>query len=70
MAGLPSAGTGKLRAGMVVSFFASGAFGKVTFGDNDAADLLADGIADVGLNGVGVDDVAEDFRSTIAAQAR
>ena len=50
--------------------FISGAFGKFTIGDNDAADLTAGGIADVGLNGIGVDDVAEDIRGTSAAQAR
>ncbi len=39
--------------------YVSGSFGKVTIGDNDPADLLAGGIADIGLNGIGVDDVAE-----------
>ena len=52
------------------SVFVSGSFGKITIGDNDAADLLAGGIADVGLNGQGVDDVAEDIRGTSAAQFR
>ena len=37
----------------------SGAFGTLTFGAKDAADVLAGGIADVGIQGVGVDDVAE-----------
>ena len=50
--------------------FVSGAFGTVTIGDNDAADLLAGGIADVGLDGQGVDDVAEDIRGGSAAQFR
>ena len=50
--------------------FISGAFGKLTFGDNDAADLLAGGIADVGLNGIGVDDVAEGIRGGTAAALR
>ncbi len=52
------------------SVFVSGAFGKITIGDNDAADLLAGGIADVGLNGVGVDDVAEGVRGGTAAAFR
>ena len=60
-------GAEKLNAGTV---FVSGAFGTVTIGGNDAADLLAGGIADVGMNGVGVDDVAEDIRGTSAAQFR
>ncbi len=47
-----------------------GAFGKITIGDNDAADLASGGIADVGLNGIGVDDVAEDLRGTTAASIR
>ena len=50
--------------------FISGAFGKVTIGDNDAADLTAGGIADVGLNGIGVDDVVEDHRGGTAAALR
>ncbi|MCE2522963.1 MAG: porin [Rhodobacteraceae bacterium] len=37
----------------------SGAFGKLAFGALDAADTLAGGIADVGIKGIGVDDVAE-----------
>ena len=36
-----------------------GAFGTLTFGDNDAADLQAGGVADLGFDGIGVDDVAE-----------
>ena len=50
--------------------FVSGAFGTITIGGNDAADLLAGGIADVGLNGQSVDDVAEDIRGGSAAQFR
>ena len=50
--------------------FISGAFGKLTTGDNDAADLTAGGIADVGLNGIGVDDVVEGLRGGTAAQLR
>ena len=50
--------------------FISGAFGKLTFGANDSADLLAGGIADVGTNGIGVDDVAEELRGTTADQFR
>ena len=38
----------------------SGAFGKITFGDNDAADLQAGGVAELGYDGIGLDDVAED----------
>ena len=52
------------------SVFVSGAFGKLTIGDNDAADLAAGGIADVGLNGQSVDDVVEDIRGGSAAQFR
>lgn len=37
----------------------SGAFGTLSFGAKDSADVLAGGIADVGIQGVGVDDVAE-----------
>ena len=48
--------------------FVSGAFGKITIGDNDAADLLAGGITDVGLNGIGVDDNAEMIRGNSASQ--
>ena len=41
--------------------YVSGDFGKLTFGenDNDPADLLAGGVADLGYDGIGVDDVAE-----------
>ena len=60
-------GDDKLNTGTV---FVSGAFGTITIGGNDAADLLAGGIADVGLNGAGVDDVVEDIRGTTAAQFR
>ncbi len=50
--------------------FVSGAFGTITYGHDDAADVLAGGIADVGLNGLGVDDVVEDIRGTTAPHAR
>ena len=50
--------------------FVSGSFDKITFGDNDSADKLSGGIADVGLNGVGVDDVVEDIYGTTASQFR
>ena len=48
----------------------SGSFGKLTIGDNDAADLNAGGIADIGMNGIGVDDMVEGLRGTTAAQLR
>ena len=48
----------------------SGSFGKLTIGDNDAADLTAGGIADIGMNGIGVDDMVEGLRGTTAAQLR
>ena len=38
----------------------SGGFGTITFGNNDEADLLAGDVADLGYDGVGVDDIAED----------
>ncbi|MDE0002699.1 MAG: porin [Rhodospirillaceae bacterium] len=60
-------GDDKVNEGTV---FISGAFGTVTFGDNDSADLVAGGIADVGLNGVGVDDVVEGLRGGTANQMR
>ena len=60
-------GAKKLNTGTV---FVSGAFGKITIGGNDSADLLAGGIADVGLNDVGVDDVVEYFYGTTASQFR
>ena len=50
--------------------FVSGAFGTLTYGHDDAADVLAGGIADVGLNDLGVDDVVEDIRGGTAPQAR
>ena len=50
--------------------FVSGAFGRITLGDNDSADKLSGGIADVGLNGVGVDDVVEDIYGRTANQFR
>ena len=37
----------------------SGGFGTLTFGDNDAADLQAGNVDDVGFDGIGIDDVAE-----------
>ena len=50
--------------------FVGGAFGTITIGDNDSADKLSGGIADVGLNGIGVDDVVEDIYGTTANQFR
>ena len=50
--------------------YVSGSFGKLTIGDNDAADLTAGGIADIGMNGIGVDDMVEGLRGTTAAQLR
>ncbi len=50
--------------------YISGAFGKLTFGDNDSADVLAGGITDIGLNGIDLDDVVEDLRGTTANQFR
>ena len=53
------------------SVYVSGAFGKLSFGDNDTADTLAGGIADVGIKGIGVDDVAEGgFRDATADDIR
>ena len=49
-------GSGSVGDGVVS---VSGAFGKLAFGALDAADTLAGGIADVGIKGIGVDDVAE-----------
>lgn len=37
----------------------NGDFGTVTVGDNDPADLMSGGVADVGFDGIGVDDIAE-----------
>ena len=48
----------------------SGSFGTLTIGDNDAADLTAGGIADIGMNGIGVDDMVEGLRGTTAAALR
>ena len=48
----------------------SGSFGTLTIGDQDAADVLAGGISDVGMNGIGVDDVAEGVRGQTAHQFR
>ena len=50
--------------------FVSGAFGKITIGDVDSADLLAGGIVDVGMNGIGVDDIAEEVNGNSASQVR
>lgn len=47
-----------------------GSWGTLTFGENDSADLVAGGIADVGMNGVGVDDVAEGLRGQTANEVR
>ena len=48
----------------------SGAFGTVSIGDVGRGSDLAGGIADIGLNGVGVDDVVEDMRETNEKQLR
>ncbi len=48
----------------------SGSFGKLTIGDNDSADLTAGSIADIGLNGIGVDDMVEGLRGGTANQLR
>ena len=48
----------------------SGSFGTLTIGDNDSADLTAGGIADIGMNGIGVDDMVEGLRGTTANQLR
>ena len=48
----------------------SGSFGTLTIGDNDPASLLSGGIADIGLNGIDVDDKVEDLREGTAAQLR
>ena len=48
----------------------SGSFGTLTIGDNDAADLTAGGIADIGMNGIGVDDMVEGLRGNSAAALR
>ena len=50
--------------------YVNGAFGTITYGHDDAADVLSGGIADVGLNGVGVDDVVEDIYGTTTNQFR
>ena len=42
--------------------FISGGFGKITVGDVSAGDNMASGIADVGYDGVGVDNVAEGLK--------
>ncbi len=48
----------------------SGSFGTLTIGDNDPASFAAGGIADIGLNGIGVDDVAEGPRKGTNAALR
>ena len=48
----------------------SGSFGTLTIGDNDPADFLAGGIADVGLNGLGIEEVAETIRGETASELR
>ncbi len=48
----------------------SGSFGTLTIGDNDSADVTAGGIADIGLNGIGVDDKVEGLRGGTANQLR
>ncbi len=50
--------------------YVSGAFGKLTIGDNDSADKLAGGISDVGLFGIGVDDVAESLHGATENEIR
>ena len=52
------------------SVHVSGSFGKLTIGDNDAADLTAGGIAAIGVNDIGVDNMVEDLRGGTAAQLR
>ena len=47
-----------------------GPFGDLTIGDQDAADHLAGEIGDVGLNGVGVDDIVEQHRGRTAHSLR
>ncbi len=48
----------------------SGSFGTLTIGGNDAADLTAGSIADIGLNDIGVNDGVHDLRGTTASQLR
>ena len=48
----------------------SGSFGKLTIGDNDPGSFIAGGIADIGMNGIGVDDIAENLRKGTASQLR
>ena len=48
----------------------SGSFGTLTIGDNDAADLTAGGVAQIGMNDIGVDDMVEGLRGTTAAALR
>ncbi|MCY4463596.1 MAG: porin [Albidovulum sp.] len=48
------------------SVYISGGFGKISVGAVDAGDNFASGIADVGFDGIGVDDVAEGLRGKSA----
>ena len=48
----------------------SGSFGTLTIGDNDPGSFIAGGIADIGMNGIGVDDMAENLRKGTASQLR
>ena len=48
----------------------SGSFGTLTIGDNDPGSFIAGGIADIGMNGIGVDDMAESLRGGTASQLR
>lgn len=61
------AGANEVDEGTV---YISGSFGKVTFGDAGRADELAGGIADVGMNGIGVDNIAEFTYGNTADEAR
>ena len=48
----------------------SGSFGTLTIGDNDPGSFTAGGIADIGVNGIGVDDMVEGLRGGTASQLR
>ncbi len=51
------------------SVFISGGFGKISVGAVDAGDMMAVGMADVGYDGIGVDNVAETgFRGASTAE--
>ena len=50
--------------------FVSGSFGKMTISGNHAANLLAGGIADVGMDGIGLGDAAEDVLGAAAKRLR